>query len=49
MRILYLFGSVAFLNVLFVFIVKRYEIARAQQAGALELPPLEVAKAGTAS
>ena len=40
MRILYLFGAVTFLNFLFVFIVKRYEIARARQSGALELPPL---------
>jgi hypothetical protein len=30
MRILYLFGAVTFLNFLFVFIVKRYEIARAR-------------------
>lgn len=41
MRILYLFGAVSFLAVLFVFIVKRYEIARARQTGALELPPVE--------
>lgn len=41
MRILYLFGAVSFLAVLFVFIVKRYEIARARQTGAMELPPLE--------
>ncbi len=34
-------GASTFLCFLFVFIVKRYEVARARQAGLLTLPPLE--------
>ncbi len=44
-RVVYLWGAVSFLTLLFVFIVKRYEIARARQTGALVLPPLEAPKA----
>ena len=42
-------GAVSFLAILFVFIVKRYEIARARQSGAMELPPLEAPRAEAAS
>lgn len=48
-RVVYLWGAVSFLAILFVFIVKRYEIARARQSGAMELPPLEAPKAEVAS
>lgn len=34
-------GATTFLCFLFVFIVKRYEISRARQSGALDLPPLQ--------
>ncbi|MER2560122.1 MAG: transcriptional regulator, partial [Myxococcaceae bacterium] len=36
-----LWGLVTLLCFLFPFIVKRYEIARARQTAAMELPPLE--------
>jgi heme exporter protein C len=42
-------GTVTFLCFLFVFIVKRYEIARARQTEALELPPLAAPPAEAAS
>lgn len=37
-------GATTFLCFLFVFIVKRYEISRAKQSGALELPPVQAPK-----
>jgi len=39
MRIVMWWGTVTMLFFLFVFIVKRYEIARSRQSSALELPP----------
>jgi heme exporter protein C len=44
MRVGYLFSTVAFIALFFVFTFKRYEIARSQQTSALELPLLEAPK-----
>jgi heme exporter protein C len=41
-------GAVTFLCFLFVFIVKRYEIARSRQTAAMQLPPLEAPRAEVA-
>lgn len=41
MRTGYLFSTVAFLALFFVFVFKRYELSRSRQSSALELPPLE--------
>lgn len=40
-----LWGLATFTTFLLVFMIKRYELARARQTGALELPPVEAPKA----
>lgn len=45
MRAVMYWGNVTFLTFLLAFLVKRYELARARQTGALELPPVQAPKA----
>ncbi len=49
MRAVMYWGNVTFLTFLLAFLVKRYELARARQTGALELPPVQAPKAEVAA
>ncbi len=49
MRAVLNWGTVTFLTFLLAFMVKRYELARSRQTGALELPPLVAPKARVAA
>lgn len=45
MKAVLYWGNVTFLSFLLSFLVKRYELARSRQSGALDLPPLRAPKA----
>jgi heme exporter protein C len=45
MRAVLNWGNITFLTFLLAFIIKRYELARARQSGAMELPPVQAPKA----
>ena len=45
MRAVLNWGTVTFLTFLLALIIKRYEIARNRQSGAMELPPVQAPKA----
>ncbi len=49
MKVVLFWGNVTFLTFLLTFLIKRYELARARQSGALELPPLQAPKAEVAA
>jgi heme exporter protein C len=49
MKVVLFWGNVTFLTFLLAFVIKRYELARARQTGALELPPVQAPKAQVAA
>lgn len=49
MKVILYWGNVTFLTFLLAFVIKRYELARARQTGALELPPVQAPKAEVAA